>query len=1709
MATPKEHIELIRKTKFSIGGKPNPLSEDLHQAVRNLSAELYTKDVHFLMELIQNAEDNEYFEGLDPSLEFVITSRDITATGAPATLLMFNNEKGFSSKNIDSICSVGRSTKKGNRRRGYIGEKGIGFKSVFLISAQPYIFSNGYQIRFNEAPCPHCGLGYIVPEWIEENPTLDDIIKVYGSGSVLPTTVIVLPLKPDKVKPVKQQLSSVEPEVLLFLSKIKRLSIREDNEDPRLNTVSGIAITSETNFVTRKNIDAESYTLLLSAEESSDKVGNECSYHIWKQKFPVRQENKVERRMDVEELVITLAFPTEERLQRGMKLPGVYAFLPTEMVTNFPFIIQADFVLSSSRETILLDNKWNQGILDCVPSAFVNAFISLVKMTDEAPVSSLCRMFNFLPVNSSTYKNFNGVRETIRSKLVDEDILPSDESCTGQKFFHKPGEVGRIMPAFWDIVEKARKEGLDLYNLSSHGIYILHSSFDMIEYDNILDFLGVGYVNNVWYAKCIKSSNLVLGVSEGVYLDLLLFLAENWNNIFHCTSIMNVPILKYVDHSGCVSLCSIKESTQHSLGTICQSWQFHHISWLIDWNREFSGVANRFFLPESTQNAIYSCLKKETILQWLQNQAQVSPLSVNNYAAAVIDLIGGKPKLAITYAHFLYHSFLKEFVTSSQVDNLCTKLPLVDNYGNVNANTERKILVPSNGSKWNSLVGSNPLKADGHIELGEEYLHPRTFAGQFTPEEKLLEFLGSHVAVLDIPSLCPPNAAIPAVTSPLTKENTFLLLEWIQYMKNRGTPIPERFLTSIKNGNWLRVTINGFSGYKPPAQSFFHSFSWGDVLQNGSVFVDIPLIDQSFYGEKISNYKAELKTIGVMFKYGEACQFIGHHLMRLASSSTLSKDRVLSILGFIKYLRTKYPQPDEFIRSIKEGRWLKTSHGYRSPVGAVLFDDEWKTAIQLSDVPLIDQEFYGDEILGFKVELGLLGVVVGFSRCHQLVIENLKQSSHLTSLKADAFILSLECMKHAKSPGRLVSTLRDAKCLKTNHGYILPSACFLFNQEWGCLLEVFSCFPIIDHSYYGSNISCYENELKRLGVVVDFDVAVKSVIICFRQRASSSSVTKDNVFSLLSCYRQLKGTSYKFPSDLNKCVHEVKWLRTRLGDFRSPKGCILFGPEWESIASISLLPFIDDSDNYYGKDIHEYRDELKSIGVVVEFKSGVKFVPSCLCFPRSAGLITPRSALSLLKCLRILLEDKNYSLPEEFLSKVSIKWLKTYVGYMSPGNCLLFDESSDLKPTDGPFIDEGFYGSEIRMYTKELSSIGVTVDAKKGSTLLASHLDMHSDFASIIRIYNFLEKVKWLPDNEAKQLIWIPDENGNGRWVEPDECVLHDKYGLFGLQLNVLEKHYKNKVPLQFFSGAFGVKSNPSLDDYCRLWIGWETSGHRLSNVECCAFWWFVMRHKNSKTVQMLSESLGKVPVDSGLDTIMLLDKNDVFIADDLHLKDLFVRSFSRPLFVWYPQPSLPFLPQTMLFELYTKIGVREISKSVQKKELSLTNGLELKQINLGDAMIGKGLLRLILGFLACSSMKLEADRRHEAVQPLLNLTVLETSEPIEVGYTLLLSSGETHEVRASRMVRWDKASSKVFIQKMDESAGEKDRLEYATYFSETIAEGLLWEKEDQISSLSELIKLAFILKFDEDAVGFLMKSKNLQVFVEDEEFLSAAFPNE
>lgn len=55
-----------------------------------------------------------------------------------------------------------------------IGQKGIGFKSVFKVTDCPEIHSNGFHVQFDKT----CGpMGYILPNWKEDGRPVDTHVK--------------------------------------------------------------------------------------------------------------------------------------------------------------------------------------------------------------------------------------------------------------------------------------------------------------------------------------------------------------------------------------------------------------------------------------------------------------------------------------------------------------------------------------------------------------------------------------------------------------------------------------------------------------------------------------------------------------------------------------------------------------------------------------------------------------------------------------------------------------------------------------------------------------------------------------------------------------------------------------------------------------------------------------------------------------------------------------------------------------------------------------------------------------------------------------------------------------------------------------------------------------------------------------------------------------------------------------------------------------------------------------------------------------------------------------------------------------------------------------------------------------------------------------------------------------------------------------------
>eukprot|EP00854_Cymbomonas_tetramitiformis_P012072 gene12072-14263_t len=181
-STPKEHIETIR-AEYHVS-KGTRTHRSYQNSCEIIGRELGGDTTQFLMELTQNAEDNHYDDAeTQPKLELQLLADDPTQhAGCKGAVLTYNNERGFRQEDIESICDMGESSKKKTTRqwdahkggRGYIGEKGIGFKSVFKISPCPHIFSRNqdgaYDFKFQKDPDEEVGLGFVVPKWVDVVP---------------------------------------------------------------------------------------------------------------------------------------------------------------------------------------------------------------------------------------------------------------------------------------------------------------------------------------------------------------------------------------------------------------------------------------------------------------------------------------------------------------------------------------------------------------------------------------------------------------------------------------------------------------------------------------------------------------------------------------------------------------------------------------------------------------------------------------------------------------------------------------------------------------------------------------------------------------------------------------------------------------------------------------------------------------------------------------------------------------------------------------------------------------------------------------------------------------------------------------------------------------------------------------------------------------------------------------------------------------------------------------------------------------------------------------------------------------------------------------------------------------------------------------------------------------------------------------------------
>lgn len=375
------------------------LQELSKRSIKHLSSDLYSEDIHSILELTQNADDNNYSNGVLPTLSINLSDNndknDYYGDAYPFILRFSNNEVGFCVENVNAICDISKSTKS-LKDPGYIGHKGIGFKSVFKLTDRPEIHSNYFHFQFDSRGDI---LGYIIPKHAPIPDSWDPTID---------KTMIILPLRireentnEELLKNICDQLNHISDAILLFLHRLRCMEIN-------ISSVLGSKVAGWKRKKFRKNQQKDSIVKVHVTEEFESGVTEKSiTWFITQHKFdinidtPTTTEISIAFRIDhmINEKSNNLLSFNDGQLdiydmqtfsekwmnsvrifQKFCDLPDhpVFAFLPLRSY-GFRFTLQADWKVTSSRETVDTNTNWNLLIRDEIPDAFTRSIVKLIE----------------------------------------------------------------------------------------------------------------------------------------------------------------------------------------------------------------------------------------------------------------------------------------------------------------------------------------------------------------------------------------------------------------------------------------------------------------------------------------------------------------------------------------------------------------------------------------------------------------------------------------------------------------------------------------------------------------------------------------------------------------------------------------------------------------------------------------------------------------------------------------------------------------------------------------------------------------------------------------------------------------------------------------------------------------------------------------------------------------------------------------------------------------------------------------------------------------------------------------------------------------------------------------------------------------------------------------------------------------------------------
>ncbi|KAF5228970.1 hypothetical protein FANTH_14368 [Fusarium anthophilum] len=432
MATVQEAEQIVRRLTKKYGFLNEQMMDDIEQfnaqyrreidenwlamesavshSVKILAKQIYGSGARFVFELLQNAEDNVFKKARKaealPFVSFKIY---------PDKIIVECNEDGFTEPDLQAICAVGQSTKSASH--GYIGAKGIGFKSVFIAASRVHIQSGNFSFEFRHNKTDP-GIGMVRPIWVSPveaipSPLTRTTLYIHDQGD------------PDELQHLKRiismQFDDLQETCLLFLRKLEQISLEFYDENGELE---------RSKYFRKHKIDEYRVSLETTSGTRGDETTQSQIYHITRLMATnlARSDNRElpdteEAKNDSSKAEVVLAFPMTDNSEPliNQKNQDLFAFLPLRR-SDYKFLIHSDFDTNANRQDIITTSRRNLELRGWIASAFFQAILQFCQHP------TLCyRWPMFLPSSSDTSSDafWSGLNHEIQSLMKKTPVLKS------------------------------------------------------------------------------------------------------------------------------------------------------------------------------------------------------------------------------------------------------------------------------------------------------------------------------------------------------------------------------------------------------------------------------------------------------------------------------------------------------------------------------------------------------------------------------------------------------------------------------------------------------------------------------------------------------------------------------------------------------------------------------------------------------------------------------------------------------------------------------------------------------------------------------------------------------------------------------------------------------------------------------------------------------------------------------------------------------------------------------------------------------------------------------------------------------------------------------------------------------------------------------------------------------------------------------------